>query len=266
MSWGHQYPLSYDQFPQLAEAAALARSALEQDDTLSYAHMAAGWNAFVRERKWEDAAEHFKKAIQFDPNNWEPHEWYGWFLSAIGQTNQAIAQLEVAERLGGSEPDVKNTFGQVFFAARQYARAAEKFQKAIEMPEMGDKQFSKWQMTRALFWKEPNFETIEQWLEATYGAREPWVSELKRVLRDEGPNAFWKERLNSVRTRSKDPLILADACVMAGETNEALDFLELAFREHHDFLVHRLKTDPEWDVLRSNSRFQEILRELGLSD
>ena len=97
-------------------------------------------------------------------------------------------------------------------------------------------------------------------MEATYGSKEAWVTDLKRVLHEQGRAAFWYKRLEAVRQRTKDPLILAGACAMAGQTNEALNCLEQAHKEHHDFLVSCLKNDPEWDTLRGYPRFQALLR------
>jgi Tfp pilus assembly protein PilF len=234
-SWGGRLPLGYDQHPHLTEAVGIARRVLARDDNLSGAHMVVAWHAFIRERDWKEATRHFEKAIRCDPNNWEPHEWYGSFLGAIGRTNEAISQIEIAGRLGGSEPDVNFFFGGVLFAARRYAEAAEKFRKSLEMPEMSDKGFHYSQLAEAELWTDWTDQAIEKWVDATYGAKEAWVSDLKRVLHEQGQTAFWDKHLEAVRERTKDPLILADACAMAGRTTEALDFLEQAYHEHHDF-------------------------------
>jgi Tfp pilus assembly protein PilF len=266
LCWGGQLPLAYDQFPHLSEAVAIAQRALAQDDNLGDAHLAVAWHAFIREKNWNKATVHFEKAIHCDPNNWEAHEWYGLFLSAIGRTSQAINQLEIAGRLGGSEPDVNTFFGQVLFAARRFAEAAEKFQKAIEMPEMADKSFLYSQLATAVLWRDWTDEAIEKWVEATYGAKEAWVADLKRVLHEQGRVAFWNKRLDAVRERTKDPLILAHACSMAGRTDETLDFLDQAYREHHDFLVWKVKTDPAWDSLRGEQRFKVLVKAMKLPE
>ncbi len=83
---------------------------------------------------------------------------------------------------------------------------------------------------------------------------------MKRVLREQGQPAFWNKRLEALRARTKDPLILAGACAMANRKDEALDFLDQAYREHHDYLGGTLKTDPEWDSLRGEPRFKALLK------
>ena len=115
-------------------------------------------------------------------------------------------------------------------------------------------------------WNDGTDETIEQWVDAFYGTKEAWVSDLKRVLREQGQPAFWNKRLDALRTRTKDPLILAEACAMAGRKDEALDFLDQAYIERHDFLGGTLKTDPVWDNLRGERRFKDLIKAMKFPD
>lgn len=265
LAWGHEMPLAYDQHPHMDEAVQTAKSALARDTHLSRAHMVLGWHAFVRRHDWRAAKEHFEKAILYQPNDWEPHEWYGLVLSAIGEHSKAIAQMEAATRLGGSEPDANAFYGKALFAARRYADAADKYRKAIKI----SKAKNGWlhlQLATVFLWQNRESDSaIANWADAMYGAKESWVIEMKQALR-EGRPAFWRKRLESIRLRSDDPLILADAAAGAGETAAALGYLETAQMNHHDFLVLRLKNDPEWDSLRAEPRFKKLLIELNLAN
>ena len=260
LSWGYDIPFER-KFPHISEAIVIAKRALERDDNLCEAHLAVAWHAYVREWDWAKATAHFDKAILCDPANSRPHEWYGLFLLGMGQTNEAIRHLEVAERLNGPELTVNEFFGDVLFAARRYAEAAIKFSKAAEMPgASGEKSRVAW----AFLWRGGTVQAIENWLDYYYGAKETWVVDLKRVLREQDRSTFWNKRLEAVIARTKDPLILAEASAMAGRTNEALNLLERAYREHHDFLVMNLRTDPEFDILRGEPRFKALLKHLKL--
>src|SRR5205807_450969 len=81
------------------------------------------------------------------------------------------------------------------------------------------------------------------------------ADKLKRIFHEEGAAAFWRKRLEMLREETTDPMDLAEACAAAGRTQEALDLLQRAYREHHVKLVWDLKTDPKWDNLRGNPRF-----------
>jgi hypothetical protein len=60
-------------------------------------------------------------------------------------------------------------------------------------------------------------------------------------------------------------MVLAQAAVMAGESVAALNYLERAYQEHHDFLVWNIATDVEWDPLRGQPRFKRLLSQLRLN-
>jgi serine/threonine protein kinase len=260
LSYGGRDCFDY-RFPTLSNALVIAKRALEKDAKLSDAHLVVAWHAHVREWDWKKATEHFEKAIRYAPADSQPHEWYGVFLSGIGRTNEAIHQLEMAERLNGHN---YMFFGGVLLAARRYPEAVRQLQKAAQMPDalgQPDIHVDK-HLAWARLWNDGTDEAIEQWVDAFYGTKDAWVSDLKRVLREKGQAVFWNERLDALRTRTKDPLILAEACAMAGRKDEALDFLDQAYREHHDFLGGTLKTDQEWDKLRGHPRFKALLRDM----
>ena len=50
-----------------------------------------------------------------------------------------------------------------------------------------------------------------------------------------------------------------------GEKEQALTWLERGYQERDIFMGVRLKTDPKLDNLRSDPRFQNFLRQAGLS-
>jgi Tfp pilus assembly protein PilF len=262
--WGGRGPFEYS-FPTVPRALVIAKHALEKDDKLSDAYLVLAWHAFIREWDWKKATAHFEQAIRYAPSDSEPHEWYAVFLSGIGRTNEAIRQMEIAERLNGQDVSVNQFFGSALFCARRYAEAVHKFEKAAQMPDAQgsvDKH-----LTWARVWNDGTDEAIQQWVDAFYGMKDAWVSDLKRVLREQGQPAFWNKRLEALRFRTKDPLILAEGCAMAGRVDEALDFLDQAYREHHDGLADsRLRTDPEWDCLRGERRFKALLKQLKLSE
>jgi Tfp pilus assembly protein PilF len=261
LAWGSRDRFSYS-FPHLSEAAAIAKHALRADPENSDALIVVALFAFVREWDWGKAEKHFQEAIRLDRLNFQSHEWRGLFLRSIGRTNEAIHELEVATSLNGSDETVNDLFGQVLHSARRYPEAIQKFRKALEMPE-AEKPFMSREWAWSLFWEERSNEAIEKWLDAYYGD-EAFVADLKHVLREQGQPTFWRKRLEILRARCTDPVILAEAAAMAGQIKDALDYLDQAYREHHDFLVWNLKTDPEWDSLRVHPRFKSLLKNLGL--
>src|SRR5205807_1814025 len=211
LSWGGHHPFEFS-YPHLSQALPIAKGALRLDPNLSEAHLVVAWHAYFREWDWDKASEEFKKAIRCDPANSQPYLHYGLFLKGIGRTNQAIHQLQEAERRGGSDTPINDFFGEVLLAARRYPEAVDKYRKARSMPDgKGEDTALAW----ALLWRDGTKEAIEKWVDAYYGAKEEWVSDLKRVLREQGQAAFWSKRLEALRGRTKDAMILAEANALA---------------------------------------------------
>ncbi len=267
LSWGHFFPLRYDQYPHLDEAAEVATEALKLDNDLGLAHLTLAWYAFIREHEFAKANTGFLKAIRCNRANSEPWAWYGLFLCSVGRTNEAIKVLHQAQAARINSPDegINDFLGQALVAARKYNDAVATFRKGLAMSGV-DGEYGNRELARALWWRDRSDEAAAGWMDALYGPEKDWVRVLKDVLRDKGQAAFWIKRAEVMRDQTQDPLILAEACAMAGQTGDALNFLEKAYQAHHDFLVQRLKPDPEFDSLRTEPRFQNLLKLLRLSE
>lgn len=83
-------------------------------------------------------------------------------------------------------------------------------------------------------------------------------------IQGEGLEAFWRKRLEFAKVETQDPMIIARAYASAGEVEEALRHLELAYQERHTFLVFDLKNHPQWDCLRHQPRIIKLLKRLNL--
>jgi hypothetical protein len=76
----------------------------------------------------------------------------------------------------------------------------------------------------------------------------------------EGSLRAWLESATSAGGFS--PVLIAGACTMIGETDEAFAWLERGYRERDPGMVH-MKTQPTFDPLRSDPRFDALLRRIG---
>ena len=103
--------------PNVRQAAVLAGSATELDDSDPWAHLALGYVAFTQ-RHTEEATEQFQRAIDLNPNFAAAHGYFGWALSLDGQSDRAIPHLEQAIRMSPHDP--QNTIFYVGLAAAHY--------------------------------------------------------------------------------------------------------------------------------------------------
>ena len=83
-------------FPKAEEAA---RKALQLDDTLAEAHVPLGISALVYERNFPEARKEFERALELRPGYATGHQFFGYYLTAMGQTEEAIGERKKAVEL-----------------------------------------------------------------------------------------------------------------------------------------------------------------------
>jgi Flp pilus assembly protein TadD len=190
-------------------------------------------------------------------------------LAWQGRLQEAIWEIEKARQLDPLSNRINANVAQILFWAHDYDRALLQCQKTLEL--------------------EPNVEKTHRILGTIYlqkGAYQSAISEFQKAV-DLAPGdtrpllqlaygygvTGQKEKaLNIVRRLEKSSLeaYVSRASVAAvylalGEKNEALASLEKAILEHEAAALVTIKVDPEFDSLRSDPRFSEMLRRRGLS-
>ncbi|MDA2914474.1 tetratricopeptide repeat protein, partial [Acidobacteriia bacterium AH_259_A11_L15] len=125
--WGFAPPS--EAFPR---ARALALKALELDENMAEPYATLGLIKWY-DRDWSAAEQDFRRALELNPNYATAHHWYGLLLSSLGKHEEAIAELESAERLDPVSPIISSWLGTVLFHGRRYDPAAQQFRKTVEM-------------------------------------------------------------------------------------------------------------------------------------
>ncbi len=252
---------SSETFPK-AKAAAL--KALEIDDTLAQAH------ATLASIDWDfsSAEKEYRRAIELDPKYPTAHHWYSLLLSNLGRHEQAIAEAERAYELDPLSPIISNVRTAAFYFARQYDRAIEAGRKTVEL----DKGFSPalLDLGFALEQKKMYPEAIAEFEEAVRLSGRgiqavAYVSHAYAVSgrREEAMRLI--EELKGWAERGYDPLAsIALVYAGLGQNDEAMRWLEKAYQARSAWLIFlALKVSPRWDALRSDARFQDLLRRIG---
>jgi len=251
-------------FPK-AEAA--ARKALALDDQLAEAHTSL---AFVKHRfqwDWSGAETEFRRAIQLNPNYAPARQWYSSFLAAMGRTDESIAEAKQARRLGPLSLTANSHLGWVLYLAHQPRPAIEQYQMTLQL--------------------DPDFFVARRYLGLAYdqaGLHEQAVAELQKAVvlsggspltRAElafaysmaGRKAEAQKLLEELVELSKheyvSPYLLATIHTGLGSKEQAFVWLEKATDDRDVELVY-LKVDPRVDPLRSDPRFRDLLRRIGL--
>jgi eukaryotic-like serine/threonine-protein kinase len=250
------------------KAKAAAMKALEIDDTLAQAHAALALVHVEFDWDFSSAEKEFRRAIELDPKYPTAHHWYSLYLSWLGRHEQAIAEAERANELDPLSPIISNIRAAAFNQARQSDRAIEASRKALEL----DKGFSQALISLGLALEQEKMypEAIAAFEEAVRLSRRSIqaVANLGHAYavsgrREEATRLI--EELNGWSERGYDPLAnIALVYAGLGQNEEAMRWLEKAYQARSAWLIFlALKVNPRWDALRSDARFQDLLRRIG---
>jgi TolB-like protein/Tfp pilus assembly protein PilF len=251
---------SKEVFPK-AKAAAL--KALEIDPSLDEAHVVLGAVLNWYERDFSGSENEFRRVIELNPGNGDAHHWYAWLLLNLGRNKQAIKEMLLARDLDPLAPRKNADVGSIFYYARDYPRAVEELKKSIELfPEhtgnyiriarvyCQTSQYKEAIESILPYAKQPEFGPILAYAYAISGNKDKAQEILGNILKNLSQQYF-------------SPSYIAEVYIALGDRKQAFFWLEKAFSEF-GYNLGRLKVDPEFDPLRSDPRFTELLRKTGL--
>ncbi|MFQ5926898.1 MAG: tetratricopeptide repeat protein, partial [Terriglobia bacterium] len=248
-----------------ARAKAAATKALELDATLAEPHTTLAYCLFFYDWDWLNAEREFKQAIELNPNYAKAHEWYGQYLTAMGRHEEAIAEAKRAQELDPLSLIINTSVGWTFYFARQYDQAIEQYRKTLEMdPNFVETRFG---LRYAYLRKGMYDEAIAEWQREMklLGRPEEKVAALGDTYAESGMRGVWQWRLENLKQAAKrryvNPFLLAEIYTLLGEKDRAFEWLEKAYEEHAGFM-YEFKEDPTFDPLRSDPRFQALLRRM----
>ena len=256
-----------EDFPKSSNAA---RKALQLDPTQAHPHAILG--SVEMEFDWDFAGgeDEFKKAIALDPNDATAHQWLAENLGMLGGREQeALKEIDQAHLLDPTSLIIRRAKGSVLVAARRYDDAIAVCQQLlVENPtyNLGH------DCLGFAYWGKRMYpHVVEQW--QTYhqhtGNRED--AEFGDALEKGFRSAGWrgalveaiKTRLNQRQSGYASPCEIARFYADLGDREKAFEWLNTAYREH-DFLLRELNTAFEMDNIRSDPRYAELVRKVGL--
>jgi tetratricopeptide (TPR) repeat protein len=250
-------------FPKARDAAT---SALDLDETVGEAHAALAQVCFLWDWDWPAAEKQFKRALELSPGDPEIHHMYAHYLSAMGRFPEALAESQRLLELDPLSPASRNHLGWHYLYAHEFDKAIEQYKLVLAIDpnfaeahrQLGEAYAANGRLDEAVAEMNRRFELI---------GRADEVPELRRAYSVFGWKRFWQKRLQFTTERSKysymSPSSTAWIYAELRDTPRALDWLERAYREHDHDLVY-LKVDHTWDELRSEPRFQELLKRMKL--
>jgi len=249
------------------KARAAADRALAIDSTLAEAHASVARIKFQYDRDWSGAEKEFQRAIELNRNYANAHHWYALELMLMGRLDEALNQIKLARELDPLSLVINENMALILSSARQYAQAIEQSRKTLEM----DPNFAlgHFRLGQILILKGMNAEAVPE-LEkaiALSGGSPRATAELGLAYAKLGKRGDALKLLNDLKDRSKvryvSPFDLAVIYGSLGNKGRTLEYLEKAYDERSTSLA-LLKLSPAFASLRSEPRFAELVRRVGL--
>jgi serine/threonine-protein kinase len=253
----------------LDAARAAAKKAGQLDPNLAEGHISAGIVSGFFDWDWPAAEKDFKRAIDLNPSLADGHHWYAHMLEAVGRPDEALSELKLAHELDALYPLIDEDLALAYLYQRDYDRALAQVRKLLEL--------------------QPDFWRVHHLLGKVYREQrrfEEAIAELELATKLSGSNVITsaalghvyalrgkriearrilKDLLDRSRTSYVDPEPIAEIYIGLGQKEEALQWLERAYANRVPRLGWIAKREPLFDSLRSDPRFQSLLKRMRLA-
>ncbi len=268
----YNYMNQDDWFMPPSEAGPKAKYAAEKalaiDDSDVGAHLSLAIEAHWYEWNWATAESEFKRAIELSPNNAEAHGYYSWFLATMGRHDQALAEARRSQQADPLSPLTNGFVGSVLVFARRADAAIAELRNGIELDPtfwffhsfLGSAYLQKGKMPEAIA-------EFQRALELEKDNAEIWSS-LAYAYAVSGNKAEARKLLDHLKAMSEHsyvaPFNIAVVYLGLGDKEQAFVWLDQALKQRSYYLAVALPTSGCLDSIRSDPRFVDLLRRVGL--
>jgi len=254
----------------MPKAKDAATNALAMDNTLAEAYASLAHVKANYDWEWSEAEQEFRRSIELKPDYATAHQWYAiHYLTPRGQLEEALKEMTRAMELEPTSLVMNSFLGATLYFLGRYDDAIEQCRKTIEM--------------------DSNFAVAHWHLGLVYqqkGLYEEAISELQKAITLSGNSplmiaalghAYAKAGKRNEANRVLDELQklsavsyvssleLAAIYAALGEREQAFQRLEKSYEERCFHLVN-LNVRPEFAPLRSDPRFNNLMRRIGLAN
>jgi TolB-like protein/DNA-binding winged helix-turn-helix (wHTH) protein/Flp pilus assembly protein TadD len=260
--WQYVVMTPKEAFPK-AKAAAI--KALELDSALGEAHNSLAFVLDGFDWDLDSGGKEFRRAIELNPGYATAHHWYAWHLSLLGRYNEAIAEMRKAESLDPLSLIINADLAELLVLAHSSDESIRQSRKTIEM----DPNFALAhnQLAQAYLQKHMFDEAVAEMQTAVrLSPNSPTcIANLARAYVAAGKKSEAIKLLSDLKKRSNSAYSNAAEIAMIyaslGDTGQAMTWLDKGYEERFNPGV---LLRPGFDPLRSDSRFQSLVRRIGL--
>jgi serine/threonine-protein kinase len=253
----------------MPKAKEAALKALALDDNLAEAHASLGQITAYYDYDFPTAEREYRRAIDLNPNYATAHQWLAEHLAAMKRNDEALVEIRRALELDPVSVIMNRIYADILVDGRKYDEAIPQYQKVIDL--------------------DPNFPTAHYFLGRAYEAKGMYddavksytrSAELGAVLKDvlvktndvykkSGWKAYVQFNLDQLVVNSPQrrypAFLIATFYARLGRDEETLQWLEKGYEER-DGRMTVLSVAFEFDRLRSDPKFRELVRRIGLPE
>jgi len=250
-------------FPKAKEAAT---QALKIDDTLAEARTSL---AFIKHR-WDwartDAEKEFQLAIRYKPTYAPAHQWYSSYLVAMGRFDEEIAEAKRAQELEPLSFISNSHLGWILYFAGRYEESIQHSKRLLDV----DPDFFPARRYLGLVYEQKGMytEAIAEFEKGVKLSHSPLMMSLLGHAYAASGRRSDAERilaeLDHQTDRYVSPYTIATIYCGLGDKDQAFKWLEKALEER-DIWIMNLAVDPQFGPLRSDQRFTDMLKRIGLA-
>jgi serine/threonine protein kinase/tetratricopeptide (TPR) repeat protein len=244
-----------------SKAKAFARKALEIDETSSEAHTSLAHVLRSYDRDWGGMEREFRRAIELNPDYATAHQWFARALLSLGRTSEAVQEIQRALELDPLSLIIINNAGWIYLHAGQEEKALEYAEKILDIdPTFGYAHviFSTINERKGRY-----DEAVDGWLKVDSFSglfNQHEISVLRESYASSGWTGYLRKRLEMALPKA-DQHNIASLYARLGDSEKAIEWLKKYYEEYG---LRDLLTEISYDKLRSDPRFIEITKKMGL--
>lgn len=259
----------FDSKEVLSKAEKAAQTAIELDETLAEAHTALA-NVYELNWNWSEAERELKHAIELNPRYARAHHVLAFYYLTLGRNDEAVASIEQARELDPLNLVINTDKANILFSSNRTEEAFQQWTKTLEL----DPNFALVHLHRSIAYQSLGNETaaIEEWAKSLElnGKSAQEVAEYRGNATKNGLKGFYQKELNKLLAQEKRGenvsfISLAIYNSLLGQKDEAFKYLEKAFNKRSAEMV-LIKPDTRFALLRSDPRFADLIKRLGLPE
>jgi tetratricopeptide (TPR) repeat protein len=214
---------------------------------------------------WPGAYRELQKAAQLNPNSSMIHLYLASYYRTVARIDDAVREAKLAQQLDPVSPLAHRNLGWLYVFAGRYADAEQELKKCLDL--------------------DPHFPATRSYLVRVFDQERmflPAKAEMELDLRDHGENEsadqldqiyrkngyekakryYFESWIKAAKSPAYD---IATWHALLGNKRKALDSLELSYRRRENHM-NKLKVNSYFDNLRSEPRFQRLLKDLQLAE